>query len=164
MPYGVANISTASDNPVYSGAYYGASFTVGYGLREPDDNNAPKAWLVQGTEVEITLTPEGPLLDGSEGRPLIIRKKLTPGSYFQVNDIPIGFYRIRARVITENGGEPLRIKDNSRSDRKGGLEPKESEGTATVLFRSASSDPSTLRAAGGNMERLSLLVERISTQ
>lgn len=160
LPYGVANPSTASDNPVYSGAYYGASFTVGYSNREADDTTSPQQWLPLGSEVEITLTPDGPLMDGSRGMPLVIRQKMTGKSYFQVNNVPIGRYQIRARLLTQGQEETLRIKENIRRDAKGGLEPKEAVGQAIVLFRSESGDPATLRVSGGNMERLELLVER----
>ena len=162
LPYGVVDASTVSSNPVYSGAYYGASFTVGYSTRETDDTFAPKHWLPLGSEVEIALTPDGPLMDGSAGLPLMIRKKLTGASYFQVNNVPIGRYQIRARLLTAGREEMLTLTDNSGRPGNGGLEPKEAVGQATVLFRSDSGDPATLRVSGGNMERLGLLIAGIT--
>lgn len=161
LTYGVANPATVNDNPVYSGGYYGASFTVGYSAREANDTFSPADWLTLGSEIEITLTPDGPLLDGTAGRPLVIRKKLTSSTYFQVNNIPIGRYTVRATLIENGKTAPLRLTDNSHSPRKGGMTPKETNDSATILFRSDSSDPAVLRVPGGNMERLSLLVDRI---
>lgn len=161
LPYGIASPSTVSENPVYSGAYYGAAFTVSYSAREASDTFSPADWLTLGSEIEITLTPDGPLLDGSAGRPLVIRKKLTGGSYFQVNNVPIGRYKIRA-TLKENGKTlPVRLSDNGGANRKGGLTPKQTDDTATVIFRSASADPATLRVPNGNMERLELTVDRV---
>ena len=159
--YGVASESGVSENPVYSGNYYGASFTIGYFLREKGDTARPDD-LVKDGEIELKLTPEGPLADGTRGQTLVLRKKLTEWSYFQVNNVPVGRYRVEARLIDdgEGRGGPLRLKDNSGRPGKGGLEPKEAVGEATVLFRSESGDPGILRVPGGNMERLSLTIER----
>lgn len=160
LTYGIVSPSAVGDNPVYSGTYYGASFTIGYSSREANDTSYPAEWLVLGSEVEITLTPEGPLLDGSAGRPLIVRKKLTPGTYFQVNNVPIGRYKIQGKLIEKGQTTSLRLKDNSGSNRKGGMTPLETEDTGTIVFRSDGSDPAILRVPSGNMERISLLIER----
>jgi hypothetical protein len=163
LPYGVANPSGVSENPVYSGNYYGGTFSVGYSTREAKDTFSPAHWLTFGSVVELTLTPDGPLVDGSAGRPIVIRKKLdyNCSSYFRVNNIPIGRYKIRAR-LTENGNlVPLRLKENIGGPSKGGLTPKETDDEATLLFRSDTGDPKTLRVPKGNMGRLELLVERL---
>lgn len=162
LSYGVANPSSVSDNPRYSGGYYGASFTVSYSTREADDAFAPKEWLVLGSEIEITLTPDGPLMDSGAGRTLVLRRKLTPtsGSYFQVNNVPIGRYRIRARVLEDGKTAALRLKENGNGERAGGMTPRETDDEAVIIFRSATGDPKTLRVPNGNMERLELLVER----
>ena len=161
LSYGIANPSTVSENPVYCRGYYGASFTIGYNLSDPTDSVVPPGNLPEGAEVEITLTPDGALMDGSQGHTLVVRKTLKNSSYFQVNDVPIGRYRIWARLLNHGNAEPLRLKDNGRSAAQGGMEPKETEETATIIFRSESGDPSVLRVPNGNMERLSLLVKRI---
>jgi hypothetical protein len=160
LSYGIANESSVSENPVYSGGYFGASFTVGYASREPDDPSYPH-YLNLGADIEVTLTPDGPLLDGSTGRPLIIRGKVTYRGYMQVNNVPIGQYKISVRMIDRGKIVPLRLKDNSNGDRKGGMQPRETTDTATLLFRSDSADPQVLRVTGGNMERLSLLIKKI---
>ena len=163
LPYGVASKSSVAENPVYSGGYYGASFTVGYSLTSPGSSYAPPGSIPEGSEVEITLTPDGPLVDGSAGRAFVIRRKLEHGAYFQVNNVPIGSYKIAARLRTEKGVEALRLSENVRRAAKGGLTPKESAtGEATVLFRSESADPVILRVPLGNMERLELLIGRVT--
>ncbi len=160
-PYGIANEASVSENPVYAGGYYGASFTVGYWVADPDRPGITGG-VPEGSTIEITLTPQGPLVDGSKGRTLVLRKKLEPyKSYFQVNDVPVGRYTIAARLITDGGSEPLRLKDNSGRPGKGGMTPKETEDSATIIFRSEGADHGILRVTGGSMERLSMLVERI---
>jgi hypothetical protein len=162
LPYGVANPSGVSENPVYSGNYYGGTFTVGYSTREANDTFSPAYWLTLGSVVEITLTPDGPLVGGGAGRPIVIRKKLdyNCSSYFQVNNVPIGRYKIQARLIENGNTVPIRLKENVGSPPKGGLNPKETEDEATLLFRSDTGDPKTLRVPKGNMGRLELLIER----
>jgi hypothetical protein len=159
LTYGTANEAGASDNPAYGGNYYGASFNVGYYNREPGDENAPRSWMVLGSDVEITLTPDGPLADGSAGRPLVIRQKITPRGRFQVNNIPVGRYQIRARLIENGNTVPIRLKDGSLGGRKGGMTPTETDDTATIVFRSVSADPLMLRVPGGGMDRLDLTIE-----
>jgi hypothetical protein len=162
LPYGIASESSVSDNPVYSGGYFGASFTIGYWVDDPDPSRHLPGGISAGDIVEITLTPQGPLIDGSKGRTLIIRQKIESAhSYFQVNNVPVGRYIIAAKLIRDGKTENLRLKDNGKLYAKGGMTPKVTEDTATVIFRSEGSDPGILRVSGGNMERYSMLVEHI---
>ena len=64
------------------------------------------------------------------------------------------------QAAVENGRTmPLRLQENSGSERKGGMTPKETDDTATIVFRSVSGDPLMLRVPGGGMDRLSLVIE-----
>lgn len=69
-------------------------------------------------DVELTLEPDGPLIDGSEGRTLVIR----PGDHHwnqldHLRDIPIGRYVMTARLLQDGGARPLRIRDrNGKQD------------------------------------------------
>jgi hypothetical protein len=64
--------------------------------------------------------------------------------------------------VTEGGKAlPLRLKEGHLSGRKGGMTPTETDDTATIVFRSVSSDPLMLRVPAGGMDRLSLNAERI---
>lgn len=63
-------------------------------------------------DVELTLTPDGPLIDGSEGRTLVVRH----GDHHwhqldHLRDIPIGRYVTTARLLQDGGARPLRIRD-----------------------------------------------------
>ena len=63
-------------------------------------------------DVELTLEPDGPLIDGSEGRTLVIR----PDDHHwnqpdHLRDIPIGRYVMSARLLQDGGARPLRIRD-----------------------------------------------------
>lgn len=62
--------------------------------------------------VELTLTPDGPLIDGSEGDTLRLRFGDRHWvQYGHVEDIPIGRYQVTATLDTEAGPRPLRIQD-----------------------------------------------------
>jgi hypothetical protein len=159
LTYGPVSAAKADDNPEYSGAYYGGAFTLNYWTREATNLDAPPTNLVLDSVVEITLTPVGPLLDGSKGRVLVIRKKITPRGYFPINDIPLGRYKIKAALVSE-GGRPLKIKENGVSGREA-MTPSETKGEATIQFRSDGSDLSTLGFMMGGMMRHSLSVERV---
>jgi hypothetical protein len=165
LPYGIVDEATVSDNPKYSGGYFGASFTVGYWVDDPDPSRHLAGGVSVGDMIEITLTPQGPLIDGSTGRTIIIRNKVESAfSGFQVNNVPVGRYSISAKLTRDGKTENLRLKENIRRDAKGGLMPKVTEDTATVIFRSDGSNPGILRVSGGNMERLEILLEHIEKQ
>jgi hypothetical protein len=150
----------ADDNPEYSGAYYGGAFTFNYYWREAGDTDAPRKNLVLDSVVEITLTPDGPLLDGTPGRVIVVRKKINPRGYFPINDIPIGRYKIKATVASE-GGHPLKISEVVRVTGREAMSPTETKSEATFLFRSEGSDLATLGYMMGGMMRHSLNAERV---
>lgn len=63
-------------------------------------------------DIELTLTPSGPLIDGSEGKPL----RLHMGDdywvqTFHIEDIPIGRYMVKAVLKSDEGSRPLQIQD-----------------------------------------------------
>jgi hypothetical protein len=61
--------------------------------------------------LEFTLTPEGPLIDGTPGRPITMTRRL-PWRKFEDHlllDIPIGSYTITARIPHEKKPIPLRL-------------------------------------------------------
>lgn len=63
--------------------------------------------------VEVTLTPDGPLIDGSQGKPVVLKSK--PSDIHNYMDrltrgIPIARYKATAREITADGQtKPLRV-------------------------------------------------------
>lgn len=63
-------------------------------------------------DVELTLVPSGPLIDGSEGKTLRLRR----GDHYwvdrhQVEDVPIGRYLVTAQLRDGQATRPLRIQD-----------------------------------------------------
>jgi hypothetical protein len=64
-------------------------------------------------EVEITLEPVGPLLDGSAGQ--ILKRQLTGGVIGQTQDVPLGRYQIVARYLPTNQVLPIRERNKNQS-------------------------------------------------
>lgn len=56
--------------------------------------------------VEVTLVPDGPLIDGSEGRPVTRVVRVAEG----LDDVPAGAYRLTAVLLGDDGARtPLRV-------------------------------------------------------
>ncbi len=64
------------------------------------------------SDIEITLTPDGPLIDGSQGKTLQLRLR---DHYwvdnYQIEDIPIGRYTVTATLHGDAGARALGIQD-----------------------------------------------------
>ena len=62
--------------------------------------------------VEITLAPDGPLIDGSEGSTLVLR---SGDNYWRqlayLEDIPIGRYAVTAALVDGDARQPLKLRD-----------------------------------------------------
>ncbi|MES2461148.1 MAG: hypothetical protein V4671_11255, partial [Armatimonadota bacterium] len=94
VPYGIADRDKASDDPKYSGNYYGGTLTISYYVmdsRFPDDRSLP-----EGSEIEVNLIPAGPLIDGSTGKTFVLRRRVQESAptTFYVNNVPVGNYKI----------------------------------------------------------------------
>src|SRR3546814_11979338 len=66
-------------------------------------------------DVELTLTPSGPLIDGSQGKTLVLRQ----GDHYWVQygyleDIPIGRYTVTEILKKEAGPRPPRIQEDRK--------------------------------------------------
>src|SRR6185312_4439410 len=68
--YGIADRDKYSENPNGSNNYYGGTVRINYNLAEND--YAPDNYIKENSEIEVTLTPEGNLLDGSSGGTFVI--------------------------------------------------------------------------------------------
>lgn len=157
--YGIADPDGIQNSPQYAGNYFGGSFILDWNV-DDDDRFAQPKYLPKNATIEVTLTPEGPLTDGSQGRPIVIRKKLGEGSFGQlwVNNIPVGVYRISARLA---GGGPLKMKETGPySSRPFGIEGKEAVGSAGFTFRPGSADPNSATSGHGNWDAISVSLER----
>ncbi|BDP44463.1 hypothetical protein DAETH_44320 (plasmid) [Deinococcus aetherius] len=87
------------------------SSELGYfgGSMSPMQGGFQDRWATNDDQIELQLTPVGPLIDGSTGKVLT---KTVPGRKLAV-DIPIGTYRVKATFIGKNGTrEPLIVSDN----------------------------------------------------
>lgn len=62
-------------------------------------------------EVELTLEPVGPLVDGSTGQ--VVKRQLTGGVIGQTQDVPLGRYRIVARYLPTN--QVLTIRERNKN-------------------------------------------------
>lgn len=79
--------------------YFGGSLPLMAG-------SSQQRWATQDDEIELTLTPSGPLIDGSAGT--VLRR--TAPARGMVVDVPIGTYRVQATFIGASGRrEPLQV-------------------------------------------------------
>ncbi len=80
-------------------------------------------------QLELTLEPVMPLIDGSTGQKLL--RRLQGGSIGQTNDVPLGRYRITARYLPTGQALKLRLRNEGSygSDYTGSFEPAYSGAT-----------------------------------
>jgi hypothetical protein len=158
LPYGIADRDDLQDNPNYVNNYYGGGIVLSYSVSD-GGVLASSTDLPANSKIEVTLTPDGPLVDGAAGRPILLRKRV--GTFFgqlYVNNIPAGHYKIRARLT---GGGELRMKETGPNGGKMfGLEPKQSVGAAGLWLRPNSAKPEMTVAAHGNWDAISITLER----
>ena len=93
--------------------YYGGTLEVGNYTRNSQFPN-----------IEVTLVPVGPLVDGSVGDVQIAQ----PDWFYSYN-IPLGTYKVTARDVTTN--QPLKVK--LKRDYKGGYQPSITTTFAPIL-------------------------------
>ena len=88
--------------PVNDYSYYGGFIQLSSAVGFYEDFN----------DIELVLTPDGPLIDGSPGEQLRLRlKDHYWRDYYQVEDIPIGRYTVTATIEIDGQTRPLRIQD-----------------------------------------------------
>lgn len=93
----VRNFTWRISGQTPDGGLYGASFYAQNGFESEGE-------LVEYGDLEVTLTPEGPLLDGSRGK--TIKVKYTA----PLRDVPLGQYRVTARSLSGTGPVWVRAK------------------------------------------------------
>jgi hypothetical protein len=107
-------------NPEGQGATYWADIKGDYA-------HAPEPKIPPDATVELTLTPDGPLIDGSTGKPVVLTQ--TPGKVTGYMDritrgIPIGRYKVTARAKLVDGTvKPLRVTPYYQFKNKQAPEP-----------------------------------------
>ncbi len=155
FPYGVTSREKVQQSPHLPSSFYGgALFFTWYGA-EADDDNAPPFALRGGTTVEITLTPEGPMLGGTAGQTIIIRKTLGSSGELRVHNLPLGRYRL---TVTGNG-KALRMKEPRRYQPLFGMSPVETIGPASLLFIPGSATASAIPPQEGAWDWIGINLE-----
>ncbi len=137
MSYGITNPSRVQTDPWDAHSYLGGSIRVNWQIYE--DMWSPPGSLPLNSQIEITLTPIGETLYG-ENRRFIITKVVNNMDFY-INNIPIGKYRITARL---NGTTALQMKRNDFwPNPLFGLQASPVLGTGEVKFHPYSTEAST---------------------
>lgn len=148
LPYGITSRENVSENPYVSSSYYGGSIHVFYNTREKTDNNIVAGSILEDSVIEITLTPEGKMLDGTAGKTFIIRQPIGFKGNLSIHNIPLGRYRITAKT----GGKALKMKEDRKFNPLFGLLPGEALGEASLLFIPGSAKASSVTPNAGGWE------------
>lgn len=155
LPYGITSRENLQESSHLPSTFYGGAIFLNWYSAEANDNNAPPFAVREGSLLEITLTPEGKMFDGSAGRTIIIRKTLGISGAFRIHNIPLGRYGI---TIKDNG-KPLKIKDNKGYNAMFGMTPAETTGSASILFVPDSAKASMIVPQYGAWKWINLGIE-----
>lgn len=159
LPYGIADRAKVQDDPRAGGNYYGGTVVMGWNVDDGGVLSSPN-YLPNGSTIEFTLTPTGPMMDGSRGRTIVIRKTVSASSPSQlyVNNIPVGPYQVSAKLA---GGGALKMRETGPyANRPFGLEPKEAVGRTTLMLRPGTAQADMVPANYGSWSQVSINFER----
>lgn len=158
LSYGLGQEAEIARQPSNQGNYYGGSLYIDYNVDYNDGSPLPFKVKI-GQTVEITLTPDGPGLYG-EQKTFKIRKTVGLGFFANIVNIPIGKYKISAKMLD---GRILKMSEsgsNKHSWPHLGLKPDESTGPSTVLFTPVKDRNVNMATAGySNWQKLTILFE-----
>jgi hypothetical protein len=154
LPYGITSRENISQNPYVPSAYYGGSIRISYYTVDESSRGVIAGSIVENSVVELTLTPEGKMLDGTAGKTFIIRQPIGYKGNFDIHNIPLGRYRITAKT----GGKPLKMKETNKFKPLFGMTPEEATGEASILFTPGDSKASSGAPNFGSWERISITV------
>lgn len=157
LPYGITSRENISESPHLPASYYGGALFIGYHTREVGNAIAPESNFLDSAVIEITLTPEGKLFDGSEGKTFVIRKVAGLSVGFRINNIPLGNYKISAKLAD---GKLLRIRLNTPKNSIFGMSPAETTQSASLLFYPDGAKASMVIPQSGNWDTIQLTVEQ----
>jgi hypothetical protein len=153
LPYGLGDRDAISEKPWDGANYYGGSIRVNYQISS-GDMWAAKGSLPPNSEIEITLAPEGEMLDGTAGKTFVVRRKTGGINFFHINNIPIGRYRMSARLV---GGKTLKMIEGSYGKQAlFGLQPSEATGSAGLLFAPGGAKPLSALPNHGNWKAVNV--------
>lgn len=150
LTYGIANAADVENSPRYRSNYYGGAVLIRYFI------GGFGGMLAAGTEIEISLTPVGALIDGNRGDSFVIRKTVENSSLgeFFINNVPIGRYQIEVKYQ----GKTLKMQQKSPTNSVFGIAPKEARGAASLTFNPLSGDAKTTATLRGNWADLEIIV------
>jgi hypothetical protein len=156
IPYGRGRLDAVSERPWLSSNYFGGSLFISYNTKVAGDIWAPAGSLLEGSEFEIKLEPEEWLFHAAEKKTIIIRKK-TGNLNFNVVNIPVGRYKISARLV--NGAE-LRLKEiGPDAGSSFGLSPKQAIGSTTLWFHPNTAQTNLTGTYTGNWNPIDVKIE-----
>ncbi|HEX8465189.1 MAG TPA: hypothetical protein VF627_11280 [Abditibacterium sp.] len=161
LMHGIADRDGASENPGYINNYYGGGLNIGYYVADPRFDG--DSGLPAGSEIDLTLIPDGPLLDGSKGRTFIFTQRVQDGvgRGFKIVNLPVGRYRVVAWLKQDGKPSPLKLKETGPyGNRPFGLEPKQAAQSAKVLFRPQGATAGKVVAAHGNWNSVDITLSR----
>jgi hypothetical protein len=157
LGHGIADPDDVQDNPQYVGNYYGGGAVFDWSVEDERFPNGRD--LPANSQIEITLTPQGKLLDGSTGKSIVIRKRI--GTWFgqlYVTNIPSGVYRLSAKQV---GGGALKMRETGPySSNPFGLSPKEGQGTVTFQMRPGTAKADMVTGGKGGWGSVSVSLSR----
>lgn len=156
LPYGITNRENVQNNSLLSASYYGGSIYIDYYAREKNDNSPMAGSILEDSILEITLTPEGALLDGSAGQIIVVRNTIGFRGNFKINNIPLGRYQISAKV----GGKSMKLKQSGMFDTSSpfGMKPRETNGTASILFTPNDAKANMVSPQSGGWDSVAITV------
>ena len=98
----------AENAPDEGTSYYGGSLSfdiVDVHYESVVQGGMFESLFPQGVTAEVTLTPDGPLIDGSPGQPVTFTHDIFNKNEAQwsEHDVPVGRYTVTARAFTANG-------------------------------------------------------------
>jgi hypothetical protein len=132
LPYGVTSRENTSQSPHLASTYYGGSVYFYLSTSAAGDNFPMEGSIVEGSVVEVTLTPEGEMFGGIEApQTITVRKTVGFSGGFYINNLPLGQYRIE---IKTSDGEPLKMELNKPRNSEYGIKPTETTDSAVLTF------------------------------
>ncbi len=140
IPYGIADRDAYAEKPFFSSTYYGGSISCEYNL-DTGDMFSSEGSLPVNSEIVFTLTGES--LWTGEKRSFVVKRKVSNDfSQFMIGNIPIGSYRISAKL---SDGRRLKISEPRYKNLPAfGLGEQNSDGSFNMLLM-----PSDVKALYG---------------
>jgi hypothetical protein len=154
LPYGVTSRENLQESSHLPSTFYGGAIFLNWYAAEANNDSAPPSNVREGSMLEVTLTPEGKMLDGTTGQTIVIRKTLDMAGTFRIHNIPLARYRISVKA----DGKPLKITDNKQYNPMFGMTPIEAVGAASLLFVPGEAKASMVGPAFGSWNWVSLSV------